>query len=125
VHVPEEDVGNVDLDIIKRYQMSHIEDDILFYICLYCRLRSENVVDKGKNQEVKSWKMNDIGRLVSDPLPIGISILMCNCWPTPKRVCLITLIDNIQISGQITMMSSRDNQTNRRLHRMSRYEIKD
>jgi hypothetical protein len=86
--------------------MSHVENDILLYICLHRRLRSEDVVDEGKDQLVKGWKTGSIERLTRDPFfvkscHIGICILLCNDRPTPKRVCFITLIGNIQIPTQI------------------------
>jgi hypothetical protein len=51
--VLEENVRNVDLDVIERDEMTHVEDDILFHVCLDRRLRSENVVNEGKDQTVK------------------------------------------------------------------------
>jgi hypothetical protein len=74
--VSEENVRNINLDIIERDQISHVEDDILFYIYFHRRFRSENIVDEGKDQSVNDWKTSNIERLVCDllfvkPCPIG------------------------------------------------------
>jgi hypothetical protein len=102
--VPEEDVRDVDLDIVERYQMPYVEEGMLFHVSLNHRLRSEDIIDDDRDQSVKDWKTGNIERLDHDPLfvkpcPIGIYILLCNYMPTLKQVRFIILVGDVQISG--------------------------
>jgi hypothetical protein len=46
--MPQDDVGNVELDVIQRNEMPKIENDILLHIGLDVGFWSQNIIDEDK-----------------------------------------------------------------------------
>jgi hypothetical protein len=59
-HMPEDNVGDVELDVIPGDEMSKIENDILLHIDFNIGFLSQDIVDEDKQKAVKCWKTGGI-----------------------------------------------------------------